>query len=145
MRSWIIPVVVGILVAVGVVVATAVLTPAPRPDATLNPTGEEPDDLVLRLLAPPEATELEIDLSTLRAFGPFAELELWAAVNAFDSPCLIAIHRSTEDVLGTSCVPVGADPFVDTMYHGLPAGANYRFFLRGDTVDAFVLMPEEAD
>ena len=139
------PVVVGVLVAVGAVVANAALTPAPRPDATLHPTGDEPDDLVLRLLAPPEATELEIDLSTLRSFGPFAELELWAAVNAFDSPCLIAIHRATEDVLGTSCVPAGADPMTDTMWHGLPGGANYRFVLHDDTVDAYVLMPEEVE
>ena len=30
------------------------------------------------------------------------------------------------------------------MSHGLPDGERLRFFLRGDTVDAYHLVPEEA-
>lgn len=94
---------------------------------------------MLRLLEPPEATELELDLTTLRGFGAYDGVELWSATNAFGSSCLIAIHRSTEDVLGTSCVPTGVTTFVDTIWHGLPAGAAYRFTHRGNAIDVHLL------
>jgi hypothetical protein len=147
----------GIGVIVGVAVATAafivepstdadatapgIAEPSGDADATLERTGIPPDELTLRLLEPPEAAHLEMDLTTLRGFGDHDGVDMWSASNAFGSPCLIAIHRETADVLGTSCVPTGGTTFVDTRWHGLPPGAAYRFTLRGDAVDVHHLLP----
>jgi hypothetical protein len=158
-RRVIIALAIGVVV--GSVVATAAFIVEPSTDAadatppgmvepsgdagaTLEPTGVPPDELILRLLEPPEATHLEIDLATLRGFGEHDGVDVWSASNAFGSPCLIAIHRETADVLGTSCVPAGATTFVDTRWHGLPVGAAYRFTLHGDAVDVHLLLPTEA-
>ena len=122
-----------------VVSIASTLAPYARADATLRPTGVAPDELILRLLEPPEAAHLEIDLPTLRGFGAHDGVDVWSATNAFGSSCIIAIHRPTEDVLATSCVPVGTTTFVDTRWHGLPIGAAYRFTLRGDAVDVELL------
>ena len=157
-RRAIITLVVGVVV--GAVVATAailvepptdsapdaalIVGPSTDADATLEPTGIPPDELVLRLLAPPEATHLEMDLATLRGFGEHDGIDVWTAYSTFGSPCIIAIHRQTSDVIGTSCVPVGTTTFVDTLWHGLPPGAAYRFTLREDAVDVHLLLPTEA-
>lgn len=91
-----------------------IVGPSTDPDATLEPTGIPPDHLITRLLEPPEATHLEIDLATLPGFGEHDGVDVWPASNAFGSPCLIAIHGQTADVLGTSRIPAGAMTFVDT-------------------------------
>jgi hypothetical protein len=124
--------------------AALIVAPSTDADATLQPTGIPPDDLVLRLLEPPEATHLEMDLATLRGFGEHDGIDVWTAYSTFGSPCIIAIHRQTSDVIGTSCVPVGTTTFVDTLWHGLPPGAAYRFTLREDAVDVHLLLPTEA-
>ena len=66
-------------------------------------------------------------------------------MNAFESPCLIAVHRASFDVVARQCVPEGADLFIDTSEHGLPGGERLRFVLRDDTVAAYLLTPEEVD
>ena len=143
-RPAIIALVLG--AAVGLVVATvgSTLAPYARADATLQPTGVPPDELILRLLEPPESAHWEIDLVTLRGFGAHDGFEIWSASNAFGSSCIVAIHRPTEDVLAASCVPIGSTTFVDTRWHGLPTGAAYRFTLRRDAVDVDLLLPTEA-
>src|SRR4029078_9768084 len=97
-------------VAVAAIIATVGLVSGPRPDATLHPSGVEPDEQLVTLMAA-EATELDlgipggfgsemhIALSTLRGFGTYRDIELWSAENAFGSTCLIAIHRETIDVV----------------------------------------------
>jgi hypothetical protein len=140
-------------VAVGTVVATVMLVSGPPPDAILPPTGVAPDgDLITMMEAeglgldpsnpPGFASEMVIDLSTLRGFGTYRGIELWSAVNAFQSPCLIAVHRESVDIVARECVPDGVDLFVTTMWHGLPAGERLRFFLRGDRVAAYLLAPD---
>ena len=70
-------------VAVGLVVATVMLVSGPRPDATLPPSGVEPDDQLITMLEAEGlglelsnpagfASEMVIDLSTLRGFGSTA-------------------------------------------------------------------------
>jgi hypothetical protein len=141
--------------AVGIVVATVLLVSGPRPDAILPPSGVAPDQELISLmeaegrglgLSNPAgfASEMVIDLSTLRGFGEYRGIELWSAVNAFESPCLIAVHRESADVIGRQCVPQGVDVFVDTMWHGLPGGERLRFHLRGDRVAAYLLAPDGA-
>ena len=143
----------GALVAIGAVVA--MMDSEPRPDATLHPLGVEPDDQLITQMTheglgsgpsnpPGFGSEQVIDLSSLRGFGTYQDIEVWSAVNAFESTCLIAFHRETVDVVARQCVPAGVDLFMDTDEHGLPEGERLRFFLRGDTVDAYHLVPEEA-
>ena len=64
-------------------------------------------------------------------------------MNAFGSPCLIAVHRETVNVVARKCVPVGGELFIDADWYVVPEGEGVRFFLRGDTVDAYHLVTEE--
>ncbi|GAA1991511.1 hypothetical protein [Microbacterium pumilum] len=142
------------VIALGVIIGTVILVSGPRPDATMQPTGDDPDGDLLSLMESEGSEfdftprpgfgggEMEIDLSTLEGFGTFQGIELWSAVNAFGSPCLIAVHRPTTDVVARACVPAAADLFVDTAGHGLAEGERLRFLLRNDTVEAFVLTPD---
>jgi hypothetical protein len=153
---------VGAAVALAGVLAVAVVAWEPPADAVMRPTGAEPDDRLLALLAaegPPlgpnaqGTSEMQIDLSTLRAFGTYREVEVWSAMNAFGSPCLIGVHRATEDVVARRCMPTGAALLMDMHWdvlHGdgvrraLPEGHVLRFILRTDTVDVRVLESEGA-
>ena len=136
------------------VAAIAVVATVPQPDATLRANAAEPDELVLRLLATEAiewdfhsslrgASEMEIDASTLRGFGAYRDIEVWSATNIFQSSCLIGVHRQSSDIFARRCAPEGADVMIDTMWHGLDDGERLRFVLRGDTVDAYLLVPEE--
>jgi hypothetical protein len=142
-------------VAIGSVVATVLLVSGPRPDAILPPSGVAPDEGLITMmqsegieLGLPNpagfASEMGIDLSTLRGFGDYRGIELWSAVNEFESPCLIAVHRESADIIGRRCVPKGVELFVETMWHGLPGGERLRFHLRGDRVAAYLLAPDGA-
>jgi len=160
-RQWgLIALAVGAAIALTGVLAAAVVAWEPPPDAVMHPTGAEPDDALLTLLAaegprPGPNTEgisdMQIDLSTLRAFGTYLEVEVWSATNVFGSPCLIGVHRATEDVVARRCMPTSADLFMDMhwdVHHGddvrraLPEGQVLRFFLRADAVDVHVLVSE---
>ncbi|HEX5856599.1 MAG TPA: hypothetical protein VFY91_00680 [Microbacterium sp.] len=146
---------VGLGAAALTVIVIAVGMPAGerRPDATLRSSGEAPDDSLLEMLqsegqehpldrtALRGASEMEIDLSTLRAFGTYAELELWAATNIFGSPCLIAVHRASMDVVARSCVPSSATLLIDTGGRELSDSEPVRFVHRGETVDVYFLAP----
>lgn len=140
----IIALVIGVVVGSIIATAALIVEPSVDADATLHPTGRPPDELIVRLLELPEAAHLEIDLATLRGFGEHDGVDVWSASNALGSSCLIAIHRETADVLGTSCVPAGTTTFVDSRWHGLPTGAAYRFTLRGDAVEVHLLLPTGA-
>jgi hypothetical protein len=150
--------------AAGALVAGAALAAAlgfenSPPDATLVPSGVEPDDPLITMLSR-EGTEYEelprtighaseqlIDLSTLRGFGTYRDIEVWSAENAPGSRCLIAIHRRTVDVIARTCIPVGEDVVMDTEQHGLGPGERLRFVLSdasADAVEVYHLTPEEA-
>ena len=142
----------GALVVAGGIVTTILLVSAPRPDATLQPTEAEAeaDDLVRRLVVA-EAPWLEIDTSTLRPYEPFLGLEVWSGVNAFDSPCLVAVHQKNDTLSEWRCAPAAADLIMDVEstgdgfdgFDGVAGDGIIRFTLRGDTVEAYVyLMPE---
>jgi hypothetical protein len=141
---------VSALVVAGGIVATVLLVFETRPDATLRPTAAEADDQVRRL-AVEEAPWLELDPSTLRAYGSYLGLEVWSAVNAFDSPCLVAVHRAKDWLPGSRCAPTAADLIMDVSsysFDGSDAVSGdgiVRFMLRGDTVDAYVYLMPEAD
>lgn len=141
----------GTLVVAAAIVVTALLISA-RPDATLRPTAAEADDQVRTLVALPErARWYEIDPLTLRAYGSYHGLKVWSGVNAFGSPCLVAVNRAGDYLSQVRCAPLPADLIVDVSFSGdgfdgvdMPAGDGIiRFILRGDTVEAYIyLLPE---
>ena len=143
---------VGALVVAGGIITTVLLVSAPRPDATLQPTEAEADDL-LRTLVAEDAPWLEIDTSTLRPFGSYRGLEIWFGVNAFDSPCLVAMHRANDTLSEWRCAPSPADLILDVSstgdgfegFDGVAGDGIIRFMFRGDTVDAYLYLMPEAD
>jgi len=143
---------VGALVVAGGIVATVRLVSAPRPSATLPATAAEADNRVRELVVE-EVPWLEIDTSTLRAFGSYLGLEIWSGVNAFDSPCLVAVHRANDVLSEGRCAPFPADLIMDVSssgdgfegFDGVAGNGIIRFILRGDTVDAYVHLMTDAD
>ena len=137
--------VVGALVVAVGVVTTVILVSAPRADATLRAITAEADDRVRELVVQ-EVPWLEIDTSTLRAFGSYLGLEIWSGVNAFDSPCLVAVHRANDVLSEGRCAPPAADLIMDVSstgdgfegFDGVAGDGMIRFVLRDDTVDAYV-------
>lgn len=139
----------GGLVGAGAIVATVVLVFGPRPDATLHRTTAEADEQVLQLVRD-ETSWLEIDGSTLRAYGSYLGLELWSAKNAFGSTCLLAVQPSIGILSEVDCAPPPADVFIDVSswgdsFGGFPGEGIIRFWLRGDTVDAYLYYLPPAD
>ncbi|MET0843719.1 MAG: hypothetical protein ABWY23_07700 [Mycetocola sp.] len=140
----------GLVMAVGI--ASTVLFVSTRPDATLHPTGTEADDDVRRLVVG-EAAMFAIDPSTLRAFGSYLGLEIWSGMNAFESPCLVAVLRASNTLSELRCAPPPADLIMDVSssgdgfegFEGRPGEGLVRFIFRGDTVDAYVHLTPEAD
>jgi len=138
----------GVLAVATAVLTTVSLVSAPRPDATLQQTAIEADGRVLSLVRF-EQPWLEIDGSTLRAYGAFLGVQLWAAQDAFGSPCLIAMERSKGMIADVRCAPPPADLFVDVSSDGESSDGHtrkgiVRFFLRGDAVDAYIYALPEA-
>ncbi|MET3176529.1 UNVERIFIED_ORG: hypothetical protein ABIB52_004404 [Arthrobacter sp. UYCu721] len=138
----------GTLVVAAAIVTTALLISA-RPDATLRPTAAEADDQVRTLVTSAErARWYEIDPSTLRAYGSYHDFKIWSGVNAFGSPCLVAVHRAFDYLSKVRCAPLPADLIVDVSSPGdgfdmLASDGIIRFIRRGDTVDAYIyLLPE---
>ena len=62
---------------------------APRPDASLAPTGAPPDDVLIAFVR--NSGPIDIDLSTLRSYETFRGIEPWSAVDDYGNPCLILI------------------------------------------------------
>jgi hypothetical protein len=101
-------------------------------------------------LATGRAPWLEIDGSTLRSYGSYLGLELWSSQNAFGSTCLLAVQPSIDIVSEVDCAPPPADLFIDVSssgdeYDGFPGEGIIRFWLRGDTVDAYLYYLPPAD
>lgn len=143
--------VAGMLVVAAAIVVAAFLISAPRPDATLRLTAVEADDQVRTLVTSAErAGRYGMDPSTLRAYGSYHGFNVWSGVNAFGSPCLVAVHRAFDYLSRARCAPFPADLIVDVSSSGdgldIPAGDGIiRFIRRGDTVDAYVYLLPEAD
>ena len=138
------------LVLAGGIVTTTLLLSAPRPDATLHPSGAAVDNRLPELLLR-GAPLLKIEVSTLRGYGSYLGLEIYSGVNAFDSPCLVAMHRASGNLSDVRCAPAPADLMMDVAssrdgfegFEGRAGDGIIRFVLRDDTVDAYVhLMPE---
>lgn len=139
----------ALVIAVGIV-ATFRLVSAPRPSATLPATAAEADNRVRELVVEEQPW---IDTSTLRAYGSYLGLEIWSGVNAFDSPCLVAVHRANDVLSEGRCAPLPADLIMDVSssgdgfegFDGVAGDGIIRFILRGDTVDAYVHLMTDAD
>lgn len=154
--SWgAIALILGVLAAVaGVFLVVPTSSPA-VPDVVLRESGDdrahflrailerdtpETDDLDLDQLG--QTAQPEIDPTTLRGFGDYAGVDLWAARDALGSSCVLAVSWDEMDVVAQHCVPGGAEVFVD-----VPRGSGVltRFILRGDELHAYRLEAEEAD
>lgn len=136
--------------AVATVAAVAVvgsmLWSAPRPDATLEPTGAAPSDQVLHLTD--YARRQMVVKQTLRAFEPILGLEVWSARSGLGNSCLLVFEPVTDDLLGVGCVPPPARPIVEIYdvpvawmerwTEQFPTGTAVRFVLNGDVVDVWI-------
>lgn len=136
----------AVAVIAGAVVATVLIVSPRHPDAVMRQTAAEPDGLVRGLVAG-EAAWVEIDLSTLRAYGSFRGLEIWSGTDTFGSPCLISVNRANDTLSDMRCAPAPAELIMDISstgddYDGLGGEGLIRFIHRGDSVAAYVhLMP----
>ncbi|MGC5173253.1 hypothetical protein ACLQ2Q_21640 [Microbacterium sp. DT81.1] len=155
--SFIAAIVVGALLGYAV---TEVL--GPHPDETLHPTATAAKDRVIQLMA---AIGVDGDLSTLRGFEHYRDVEPWSVVDAEGRRCLMALDlgRTTgppspegwpRGILNAQCVPPGTELFVDlgvwpafndAYTEGLPDGTIIRFRLREDAVHVFLYPAPEAD
>ena len=69
-------------------------------------------------------------------------------MNAFGSPCLVAVNRAGDYLSQVRCAPFPADLIMDVSFSGdgfdgvdVHAGDGIiRFILRGDTVDAYIFL-----
>jgi hypothetical protein len=127
----------------------------PRPAATLLPTAPAgvggpggPDRWIVVSGNDDLFDEVIIDHRTLTPYGTFRGVEVWAAVDSLDSPCLILIEESSQDTLQGVCTPrsgdlvadVGAWPRLgDDFAQEFTAGTVFRFRQHGTTIDAFVI------
>ena len=135
--AWI----VTVLVLVGGVVVTAILASGPRPDATLQRTAGASDaEAIARLEV--VVPEMQIDVSTLRAYEQFEHWQVWSAVNAFGDPCLLAFES---DHFQADCLPEPGDLLLTTWPNDLADGGQIHFALRGATVDVFVYPSPQED
>ncbi|TAP42860.1 hypothetical protein [Arthrobacter sp. S39] len=95
---------------------------------------------------------MKIEASTLRGYGPYLGLEIYSGVNAFGSPCLVALHRASGNLSDVRCAPAPADLMMDVAssrdgfegFEGRAGDGIIRFVLRDDTVDAYVYLIPEA-
>ena len=134
----------------------------PHPDATLHPTAAAAKDRVIQLM---EVMGVDGDLSTLRGFERYRDVEPWSVVDAEGRRCLMALDRGRNTgkpspegwpsgILNAQCVPPGAELFVDlgvwpafndAYAEGLSDGTIIRFRLREDAVHVFLYPAPEAD
>lgn len=140
----------ALVLAGGIVTAALLLSAPPRPEATLRPTGAAVDNQLYELVVG-GAPLLVIEPSTLRGYESYLGVEIWSGVNAFGSPCLVAVHRASGNLSEARCTPAPADLIMDVSssgdgfegFEGRAGDGIIRFVLRDDTVDAYVhLMPE---
>jgi len=137
---------VAVAAATALAVAGWMLWTAPRPDATLHPTGLAPSEQVLRLTD--YARRQMVEKQTLRAFEPILGLEVWSAHTGLGNTCLLIIEPFTDDLLAVGCVPAPAQPTVEIYdvpvawmekwTESFPTGSVMRFVLTGDAVDVWV-------
>jgi hypothetical protein len=127
---------VGALVAIGAVVAAFIVASGPRPDATLEQTGEgAPLDALALIQA--EYSFLGIEGSTLRAYESFEGWDILSGSNRFEAPCLVAI-APTKDWISIECTPEPAQLVADTHPYTQPDGPMIRFTVEGDAVQVWV-------
>ncbi len=134
--------IVGLIVAVLVYAVTWLL--GPHPDATLRPTAGEADPALIMLMG---AIGLDADVSTLREYQSYREVEPWSVVAADGSLCLMAVAPSRTGIFTTQCVPPEAELYNDLVAwpiwdddftKGLPDGSVIRFHLHNNVVDVFL-------
>ena len=89
--------------------------------------------------------DVTIDRRTLTPYGTFRGVEVWAADDELDNPCLILIEESSQQTLQAVCTPRSGDLIADVgawtrLDHDfadeLAAGTVLRFQHRGTTIDA---------
>lgn len=151
-RSRRIGVVAGSLAIIIVILSAVSWYGAPQPEATLQPSGAEVDSEILHLVS--AARLAEVDTSTLRGYEPYRGIQPWVAMNARGARCLVALERSTGNLVDVGCAPPQAELMLDLLVwapgdafrymEGLANGTVIRFVFRGDSVDAFLYLPPSA-
>jgi hypothetical protein len=137
-----VPLLIGAVASVAAVVAMLIVVSQPRPEATLDQTGEPAGlDVLVVVNSEPQYV---IDGSTLRQHEGFQGWDIWSGSNAFGAPCLVAIAPDGQWVR-VECTPEPAKLVADTFPYELPGGGMIRFVLDGAQVDAWVYPGAGAD
>lgn len=135
----------GAVVLAVALISTVVWAVTPHPDATLEAAVDESTAQLARLL--PFAGQLEIDVSSLRAYESYRGVQPWSGVDAWGSPCLFLLERSSDNLLAAECMPreaplladIGAWPYRGGDFaKGLANGSIIRFHLAGDSVEVYL-------
>ncbi len=138
---------VGSIVVVAILVFAATWLRVPHPAATLQPAAGEADDRVIRALD----SDVEVrDISTLRQFEPYHNLDVWSVESSSGDTCLAAWNRGGMSRFQFHCGPPGVELALhmsveaepdDGFGDWLPTGSVVSLHLRENTVDVFVHPP----
>ncbi len=139
--------VVGSIVVVAILVYAATWL-LPRPDATLQATALDPDNMVMRLM---NGERDAPDISTLRQYEPYHGIYVWSVQSIPGNTCLIAMGSATGGRFQFQCLPPGIELTLhmpveanDRFGDWLPVGSVISLHLRENTVDVFVHPPPAA-
>ena len=145
-RAWF---VVGSIVVVAILIYAATWL-LPRPDATLQPTAIETDNMVMQAM---KGEREAPDISTLRQFEPYHGIDVWSARSILGNTCLIAFDSAGGGRFQFQCLPPGIElalhmpvdaEATDGFGEWLPDGSVVSLHLRENTVDVFIHTPPAA-
>ena len=116
-----IPLLIGAVAAVAAVVIMVIVVSQPRPEATLEQTGE-PAGLDVLVVVNCGTTVRDRWVHAARHTRDSRGWDIWSGSNVFGSPCLVAIAPDGQWVR-MECTPEPAKLVADTFpYHAVPAG-----------------------
>lgn len=143
-RAWFI---VGFTAVLAILIHAAIWVSQPHPDATLQRTAGEVDNRIIPMLS----GNIDVrDVSTLRQFEQYHDLNVWSVETSVGNNCLLALNDAGMGRFQFQCDPPGIELVLhmgvvaepdDGFGEWLPAGSVISLHLRESTVEVFVHPP----